>query len=68
GQVVVENGYPFVGPMDPPHGTTILDVKDPKHLKVIARFAASADREDYLNWMAPAKIQSRFSAVEPRST
>ena len=36
GQVVVENGYAFVGHMDPPHGTTILDVKDPKHPKVIA--------------------------------
>lgn len=36
GQVVVENGYAFVGHMDPPQGTTILDVKDPKHPKVIA--------------------------------
>jgi hypothetical protein len=24
GQVVVENGYAYVGHMDPPHGTTIL--------------------------------------------
>jgi hypothetical protein len=29
GQVVVENGYAYVGHMDPPHGTTILDVKIP---------------------------------------
>ena len=36
GQVVVENGYAYVGHMDPPHGTSILDVKDPKHPKVIA--------------------------------
>jgi hypothetical protein len=36
GQVVVENGYAFVGHMDPPHGTTILDVKDPKHPKIVA--------------------------------
>src|SRR5258705_692473 len=36
GQVVVENGYAFVGHMDPPHGTSILDVKDPKPPKVIA--------------------------------
>jgi hypothetical protein len=35
GQVVVENGYAYVGHMDPPHGTTILDVKDPKHPKVV---------------------------------
>ncbi|MBM2805273.1 MAG: hypothetical protein HW419_3166 [Deltaproteobacteria bacterium] len=37
GQVVVENGYAYVGHMDPPHGTTILDVKDPKHPKVVAQ-------------------------------
>ena len=36
GQVVVESGYAYVGHMDPPHGTTILDVKDPKHPKVVA--------------------------------
>ena len=36
GQVVVENGYAYVGHMDPPHGTSILDVKDPKHPKIIA--------------------------------
>ena len=36
GQVVVENGYAFVGHMDPPHGTSILDVKDPKHPKIVA--------------------------------
>ena len=36
GQVVVENGYAYIGHMDPPHGTSILDVKDPKQPKVIA--------------------------------
>ena len=36
GQVVVENGYAFIGHMDPPHGTSIVDVKDPKHPKVVA--------------------------------
>ncbi len=36
GQVVVEDGYAYVGHMDPPHGTSILDVKDPKHPKVVA--------------------------------
>jgi hypothetical protein len=36
GQVVVENGYAYVGHMDPPHGTTILDVKDPKHPKIVS--------------------------------
>ena len=37
GQVVVEDSYAFVGHMDPPHGTTILDVRDPKHPKTVAQ-------------------------------
>jgi hypothetical protein len=37
GQVVVEDGYAFVGHMDQPHGTTILDVRDPKHPKTVAQ-------------------------------
>ena len=36
GQVVVENGYAYVGHMDPPHGTSIVDVRDPKHPKIVA--------------------------------
>jgi hypothetical protein len=36
GQVVVENGYAYIGHMDPPHGTTIIDVKDPKHPRIVA--------------------------------
>ena len=31
GSVVVENGYAYVGHMDPPHGTSIIDVTDPKN-------------------------------------
>ena len=36
GSVVVENGYAYVGHMDPPHGTSIIDVRDPKNPKVVA--------------------------------
>jgi hypothetical protein len=36
GQVVVQDGTAFVGHMDAPHGTSILDVNDPKHPRVIA--------------------------------
>src|SRR3990172_2173329 len=36
GQVVVQDGTAYVGHMDAPHGTSILDVKDPKHPRVIA--------------------------------
>ena len=37
GSVVVENGYAYVGHMDPPLGTSIIDVKDPKHPRVVAQ-------------------------------
>src|SRR3546814_16979394 len=30
GQVVVQDGYAYVGHMKPPYGPTILDVRDPK--------------------------------------
>ncbi len=29
GQVVVQGHHAFLGHMDPPHGTTIVDVSDP---------------------------------------
>ena len=37
GSVVVENGYAYVGHIDPPHGTSILDVRDPKNPKLVAQ-------------------------------
>ena len=30
GSIVVENGYAYVGHIEPPHGTSIIDVRDPK--------------------------------------
>ncbi len=36
GQVVVQDGYAFVGHMKPPHGTTIIDVSDPTAPTVVA--------------------------------
>ena len=35
GQVTVENGLAFVGHMDAPDGTTIIDVKDPSNPKIL---------------------------------
>ncbi len=35
--MVVENGYAYVGHIDPPHGTSILDVRDAKHPKLVAQ-------------------------------
>ncbi|MEE8396568.1 MAG: RNA polymerase subunit sigma-70, partial [bacterium] len=37
GQVVVQGDYAFVGHMQPPHGTTIVDVSDPAKPRVTAR-------------------------------
>ncbi|HET7546816.1 MAG TPA: sigma-70 domain-containing protein [Usitatibacter sp.] len=36
GQVVVQGKHAFVGHMNPPHGTTIVDVEDPRHPRVVA--------------------------------
>src|SRR5579875_3555844 len=36
GQVVVDGGFAYVGHIDAPHGTTIIDVRDPKHPKKVA--------------------------------
>lgn len=37
GQVVVQGDYAFIGHMQPPQGTTILDVSDPANPKVVSR-------------------------------
>ena len=36
GQVVVEKGIAYIGNMENPHGTLIVDVSDPKHPKQLA--------------------------------
>jgi hypothetical protein len=41
GQVVVSDGYAYIGHMKPPHGTCIVDVSDPAKPKVIARLESS---------------------------
>jgi len=44
GQVVVDDrGYAYVGHMKPPHGTTIVDVRDPKNPKVVAEVRLEND-------------------------
>ena len=35
GQVVVDGHYAYVGHMKPPHGTSIIDVSDPKNPKLV---------------------------------
>src|SRR3970282_571768 len=37
GLVAVENGYAYVGHMDPPYGASILDVRDPKHPTLVSQ-------------------------------
>src|SRR5271163_1612103 len=36
GQVTVQGTHAYVGHLDPPHGTSILDVSDPKHPEVLS--------------------------------
>src|SRR5688572_30006513 len=35
GQVLVQDNHAFVGHMKPPHGTSIIDVSDPKNPKLV---------------------------------
>lgn len=39
GQVVVQAGYAFIGHMKPPEGTSILDVRDPAHPRLLTTIA-----------------------------
>lgn len=39
GQVVVRDGYAYVGHMRPPNGTSIIDVRDPANPRVVAEIA-----------------------------
>src|SRR5512146_2887764 len=44
GQVVVQGRYAYVGHMKPPHGTTIIDVSDPRQPRVLAELKLDGDR------------------------
>jgi len=37
GQIVVVDGYAYIGHMKPPHGTSIVDISDPASPRVVAR-------------------------------
>jgi len=43
GQVVVDGDYAFIGHMDPPHGTSILDVSNPATPKVVGHIALEGE-------------------------
>ena len=36
GQVLVQGNYAYIGHMKPPHGTSIVDVSDPRNPRVVA--------------------------------
>lgn len=44
GQVRVEGGYAYVGHMFPPHGTTIIDIRDPRQPKIVAEIKLEDER------------------------
>ena len=37
GKIEVDKGFAYVGHMDPPHGTSVIDVRDPKNPKLVAQ-------------------------------
>ncbi|MFQ5692121.1 MAG: LVIVD repeat-containing protein, partial [Nitrospinota bacterium] len=47
GQVVVQDGVAYVGHMDPPDGTTLLDVSDPRRPRVLSRIQVPPDTHSH---------------------
>ena len=43
GQIVVEGRYAYVGHMAPPHGTSIVDVSDPREPHLVSQIAVPGD-------------------------
>lgn len=43
GQVVVDGSFAYVGHMKPPHGTSIIDVSDPKAPRIVAQIMLEGD-------------------------
>jgi len=41
GQIVVSDGYAYIGHMKPPHGTSIVDISDPRKPRVTTRLETS---------------------------
>ena len=41
GQIVVSDGYAYIGHMKPPHGTSIVDISDPRKPRITARLETS---------------------------
>ncbi|MBV9252300.1 MAG: hypothetical protein JO227_24020 [Acetobacteraceae bacterium] len=39
GQVVVDGGFAYLGHMDPPHGTSVVDVSDPRKPRIVAEIS-----------------------------
>ncbi|GAB4167220.1 MAG: hypothetical protein OHK0024_02220 [Thalassobaculales bacterium] len=44
GQVIVEGRYAYVGHMKPPHGTTIIDVSDPRAPRIVGQITLPDSR------------------------
>lgn len=43
GQVVVDRGFLYIGHMEPPHGTSIVDVSDPSRPRLVAQVSVPAN-------------------------
>jgi hypothetical protein len=44
GQVFIAGGYAYIGHMKPPHGTTIVDIRDPRNPRVAAQLPLGDQR------------------------
>jgi len=47
GQVVVDGNYAYIGHMDPPQGTSIVDVSDPKRPKIVSQISLPSNTHSH---------------------
>ncbi|GIX49012.1 MAG: hypothetical protein KatS3mg131_3223 [Candidatus Tectimicrobiota bacterium] len=65
GQVVVEGGYAYLGHMRPPAGTTIVDVRDVKHPKVVAQLEVPANLHSHKVRVANGLMLVNYEKYRP---
>ena len=61
GQVVVDGNFAYIGHMDPPHGTSVVDVSDPRNPRIVAD-----DRHPARAAFAQGARRQRHDGGEPR--
>lgn len=68
GQIVVEKGIAYIGHMASPHGTSLVDVRDPKHPRLLAELQMPAGTHSHKVRVANGiMVVNQEAAGEPPS-